>query len=631
MQVNFNGPGAGGMFTTPQPRLSAEEKHALKSNKEKMAHLVDGVATYLSDVLCIKDKDVAGKLPLVEVSRQEIHHLLFMLGIAPEMDKLSKTYQFVVRAEDLAERMRDCALRAQGENIDVSVFTTESAYYFDDEVLKVLNGNENRVKVGAYGSRIRLDIATHALEWLEALDNLMCAAASIPMTEAVKADLGPVKFKLAKAIATRMSLMSLESVLDDELSSRVLGEMVSMEFMRCEAHALHSLKVDAKGMEMLKVLATDPAGDRSRAYLTDSLVMLNYIVRNCPSELIPYLKSMHLEQLSRALVPDLDTEVRVALVVFWADNHGQSVVRAIDVAWEEVMQWKPFSSRSTLFSSVQCEGRALPSLAIPRMSFLHAPVRFARRETKPRRTGLDEKGERAVRMIRCVWEMASQGIIRGGVVASEIVAAVGTDGVLIGRMAAGMISSERDVNQHGARLTKFFGAVQNLEGDHADAIAKASCALSQFSCDELEAAFRTDSDILWDVKKELENRTRKKMLVHVPEEYMSFASEAIAYALPIVQQRREALGISRFLRPCPVIDLLRTISKFRAWTPLGGTLRVYLEDVRDAHSSTRDVFEALHANGILVRRKGGGKSKERVCYEFDTELLYSLVQLPVRV
>lgn len=631
MEVDFGTSGAGGMFTTPQPRMTIEEKQALKSNKEKMAKLVDGVATYLSDVLCIKDKDVAGKLPLVEVSRQEIHHLLFMLGIAPEMDKLSKTYHFVVRAEDLAERMRDCALRAQGENLDVSVFTTESAYYFDDEVFKVLNGNTSKVEVGAYGSHIMRDVASNALDWLESLDNVMCAAASIHMTEAVKEMLVPVKHKLAKAIAMRMSLMSLDSVLDDELSSRMLGQMVSSEFMRCEAHALHALKVDTKGLEMLKNLATDPAGDLSRSYLTDSLVMLNYIVRNCPCEITPYLKSLHLEQLSRALVPDLDTEVRVALVVFWADNNGQSVARAVDLAWDEMSQWQPFSTRSTLFSSVQCEGKALPSLAIPRMSFLHAPVRFARREAKSRRTGLDEKGERAVRLIRCVWELASLGIIRGGVVASEIVAAVGTDGVLIGRMAAGMISSERDVNQHGARLTKFFGAVQNPEGDHVDIIAKAACSLSHFSCDELETAFRTDSDILWDVKKQLENQTRKKMLVHVPEEYTSFASEAIAFALPIVQKRREALGVSRFLRPCAVLDILRTISKFCVWTPYQGTLRVFLEDLRDAHISVRDVFEAFHANGILVRRKGGGKSKERLCYEFDTALLQSLLHLPVRV
>ena len=615
----------------PQQRISAEDKEILKGDKNKMTNMVDSMATYLSDILCIKDESIAGKLPLVEVSRQEIHHLLFLLGIAPEMDQLSKTYQFVVRAEDLAERMRDCALRARGENIDIHVFTTELAYYSDDQVYKALNGNVSTVDVGAFGERIMRDVGVSALEWLDDLDIVMCTANSINRTESVNSQLGPVKHKLAKAIALRVSLMSLDCVTDDELSSRRLGNMVSEEFMRCEAHALHALKVDSKGLEMLYKIASAPLCDEARGYLTDSLMMLNYIVRNCPCEISQYRAQMRLDQLSRALVPDIDIEVRVALAVFWSDNHGVSVKRAIDIARLEIIQSQPLSDRSTLFSSVQCEGKALPSLAIPRMSFLHTPTRFARRERRARRTGLDELGERAVCMIRCVWEMASQGIIRGGVVSSDIVSAVGTDGVLIGRMAAGMINSERDVNQHGARLAKFFGAIQNPQGDHTSKIAKAACALSNFSCDELEVAFRTDSDILWEVKKELERRTRSKMIVHVPEEYTSFASEAIAYALPILQKRRDALGVCRFLRPSSLVDLLRTIPKAVSWTPLKGKLIIHIEDIRDGHSRVRDVFDAMHSNGILVVRKGGGSSRERILYEFDTAMLYSILQNPVRL
>tara|TARA_B110001450_G_C17659300_1_gene496525 strand:+ start:625 stop:2535 length:1911 start_codon:yes stop_codon:yes gene_type:complete len=629
MQIGVDVSGAGGMFTTYRERMSEQEKHALKANSDKIDKMVEGISTYLADVLSIKDNDVAGDLPLVEVSRQEIHHLLFMLGIANEMDDLSKTYHFVVKAEDLAERMRNCALRARGQNIDISVFTTEAAYYHDDEIYKVLNGNTSKVEVGAYGNRIMCDVWTSALEWLESLDKVMCAAASITMTDAANEELKPIKGALAMAIAKRMSLMSLKTVLDDDLSSRMLEKMVSDEFQRCEAHAIHVRNMDINGLTMLKNLAIDPSGDISRGYLTDSLDMLNYIVRNCPCEIDPYRDSLCLDQLVRALWPGMDIEVRVALVVFWADNNGEKVRRAIDLAYNEIIQWQP-SSTGFIVSTIahQCEGKAVSSLAIPRMSFLHAPMSFAKRESKSRRTGLDEKGKRAVRMIRCVWEMASHGIIRGGVVASEIVAAVGTDGVLIGRMAAGMIISERNIKQHGARLTKFFGSVQNLEGDHVDVIAKASCALSHFSCDELETAFRTDSDILWERKKQLENCTRMKMLVSVPKEYMSFASEAIAYALPILQRKRDAIGVCRFLRPSPVVDLLHTIAKCRSWAPFKGTLRVHLEDVRKAHSSARAVFDCMHASGVLVRRSGGGASKERVCYEFDTVLLYALMQNP---
>lgn len=623
--------GAGGMFATVHARMSEEKKQVLKNNKQKMTNMMDAVATYLANVLCIKDKEVAGKLPLVEVARQEIHHLLHMLDIAPEIDELAKTYMFVLKAEDLAERMHKCALRSRKQNINVGVFVDECAYYCDDVVYKVMNGNMSKVEVGAYGYYIMCEIEEKALKWLDALERVMCTAACITMTEAANKALVTTKRLLARGIGKRMALMSTETVLEDELSSRTLEKMALEEFQRCAAHSLQTLEVDKRGIEMIRDMVTEPEGERSRSYLTNCLEMLNCVVHNCPVELIPYRGSMHLDQLARALGQNMDVEVRVALVVFWAENNRTAVLRSLQLAGEEMNQWQSLSTRSALFSTVLCEERVPHALAIPQMPFLHGPTKFARCKARPRRTGLDEKGERAVRMIQCVWEMVSRGIIQGGIVASEIVEAVALDGMLIGRMAAGIINAERGVNKHGARLTKFFGVIQNMEGDHADVIANAACSLSHFSCDELETVFHTDSDILWERKKELENRTRTKMVVYVPEEYRSFASEALAYALPILQKRRDALGVCRFLRPISVFDLLCSIRKFKTWTPLQGTFRVHLEDLRTAHSSTRTVLDLMHINNVLVRRRGGGVSKERVCYEFDTALLNYVMQSPVNI
>ena len=226
-----------------------------------------------------------------------------------------------------------------------------------------------------------------------------------------------------------------------------------------------------------------------------------------------------------------------------------------------------------------------------------------------------------MRLVRCVWEMTSRGIIRQGVVSSEIVAAVATDGMLIGRMAAGMINSERDVNQVGARLSKFIGRVHNTEGYHAETVGKAACALSMFSCAELEAVFRSDSAILRAVCTALCRLTRSKMYIPVHEEYTSFTTEALAFTLPMVQQRRESLGICKFMRTNELLDLLRTVPAAANWTPLRGKLRLHLEDLRQGHSFTRTVLDALHEGRVLVRRKGGGTTRNRLCYEFDTETL----------
>ena len=109
-----------------------------------------------------------------------------------------------------------------------------------------------------------------------------------------------------------------------------------------------------------------------------------------------------------------------------------------------------------------------------------------------KRTGLDERGERAVRLVRCVWELSSKGMFARGVSASEVVTAVATDGVLLGRMAANMILSARDVNNKGFELREFLFYLYDMEGTHVDELNKAVCALSMFSCAEMEEVFHSD-------------------------------------------------------------------------------------------------------------------------------------------
>lgn len=616
------------MFMNDQERISPEEKLKLVSDHSKMRNMIDSVSQFIANVLCLKNQDVSGNVPLVEVCRQEIHHVLWVHGIAHEMDDLARTYRFVCRAEDHAERMRDSALLCGDENIDISVFTTEDSYYFDDQVIKCLNGNVSRVDVGGYGHKIYLDVHRAAMDWLDKLDKVMCLAASIEASDSVTADLVDVKVKLSRAISKRIAVMSYESVLDDELSSRELGLMVEAEFMRCETHASHKIKCDIECLEILRTIATEPTGEASRNLLYECTSMVRHVLKSCPCEILMYTKSMGFEKLSRALLPDMDIEVRVAMAKFWSDNFGDVVRHVVDKCLPLMREWKP-DMASTTFSSVHCMGQASPSLAMPPMKFLHSPRRFARREKGGKRTGLDERGERAVRLVRCVWELASQGIIRGGVVASEIVAAIGTEGVVIGRMAAEMINSERDMSRQGVRLSKFFAAIHDQEGEHRKEIAKAACSLSMFSCAELETVFRTDGGVLRLICQELAARTRSKMLVRVDDEYKSFASEALAYALPIIERRRQGLGINRFLRPTPISDLLRTIPKACAWLPTSGTLRLSIDDLRLGHPHTRKVFDEMHDNGVLVTRKGGGKAK--TVYHLDSALLCELFSYCVRI
>ena len=47
-------------------------------------------------------------------------------------------------------------------------------------------------------------------------------------------------------------------------------------------------------------------------------------------------------------------------------------------------------------------------------------------------------------------------------------------------------------------------------------------------------------------------------------------------------------------------------------------VRLELEDLRCGYRSARGVVDALHAHGGLVRREGGGTSRRKLTYVFDT-------------
>eukprot|EP00966_Prymnesium_polylepis_P194668 4512665-Prymnesium_polylepis.1 len=91
---------------------------------------------------------------------------------------------------------------------------------------------------------------------------------------------------------------------------------------------------------------------------------ISYLVGNPPCELNSIRPQLKLDQLARALGPDLDIEVRLEIVTFWADNYARHLVYMIDKAVAAVESWTP--PRPASFRSVVRDGgKASVELAIP--------------------------------------------------------------------------------------------------------------------------------------------------------------------------------------------------------------------------------------------------------------------------
>lgn len=615
------------MFVTPVQRMSKRQIVELSQNRVKMDAIVEQVSTFMADVLCMRDNLTPPK-PLVQLCNEEIRYLPTRTKME-EMRLVEEAFAFVTSAHRLASAVRHSAIHSCGENLDIASFAVNEIYYLCDEISS--SGlSPTRIPVGGLFFKLAREVHKHAAQWLDELDRALCLAAGIERSEAATLEMQPVRVRLATAIARRAALETPD-VSDDELSACALDAMMAEEVRRNSMHAQGAVQADLRALETLHCLALRPSGSDARSAVTQEcrLEDLRRLVEAPPPELArhPLCADAHLQLLGRALAPDMDVEVRVALVSFWASNHGASTATATTAALAELRQWSP-SSRTAFPSLVRdAPGKKHSSVAVPKMRFLHTSRRSIVQGPAFRRRGLDERGVRVVRLVQVVWELSAYGVFHPGIVAAEPVAAVALEDIITSRFACATIEKERRTSNHGVRLGRFLGMLYNPEGDHADSVQRACCALSRFSCDELEAVFSTNGHVLPAVCSALAGRTRAKMTCAVAAQYHSFAADALALALPLVEMRRKSLGICASKTTHPLVDLLVTAKKARNWDPLLGSLCLEVDDLSAAHKQLRVALDAMHEAGVLVIRKGGAAngSKKKIVYEFHSMTLQKLL------
>ena len=616
--------------------MTENEKQALFQNTPKMRAMVDGVAHFLAALLQVRDSEVDAKYPFVEIVRRELHYFQALTGDGSfeNMNALMKMYEFVQRAEDLSQRMRVYATQAKGSNIDISPFTLEECYYGGDQLI-CEGAVRTAIDVGDLGHRLQKELQSLIPAWLDELDKVLCECSGISPTHNGTRDDGLVAVKgyLSYAIAQRITMMSYESVVDDCLSSRALEELLNEVYQESKIYAGESKDRDAFLVKMLLVLAKDPRGEETQRFLTGNLDDLRELTRSPPSEIDRRRGILGLERVARAFAPDLDLGVRVAMVAFWSENTCHAPT-ALQAALKEILDWQPLEKVVKIHSILAREGsgRICPDLMIPPMSFLYSPRCFACKQPE-RRSGLPEGAARAECLIRAVWELASRGVFVGGIIAADVVCPVAMDSILMSRMAAKSITNERDVNKLGFKMHAFVQRLYNREGDHDGKIGQASCHLSHFSCRELETVFDTNNPGLVFLCRTLTSRTRSLMTYCPDPEYTSFATDTLAVVLPLIYQRRNRLGIPTRLRSNAFLDLLRTIPRVLHWHPTKGALQLSLEDLRGAHESCADVFDQLHAKGVMVSRTGfrttskhaPRDNRRKVVYTLDTFQLWNIL------
>lgn len=442
-----------GMFIEGRERICSEKLKSLACNNAWMDAILEAVSTYLADVLRLNDESCRPKT-LVDLMHEEIHHFPNRRRLE-EMKQLDAVYEFIVHAEDLADRLYKYSRNHSGNNISLENFVAETAYYLADEVIEQ-GVHTTRIPVGGLYRDIAREVERHTLTWLDELDRVLCKAADIDRTDAGTSSLKSVKKKLAVAISERVAIQSNDACMHDSLSSRELERMLVNEMSRTSNQAEVCLQKEMHGLQLLASLACIPESAEVKRILTEDIALMRDIVFSPPCELVAtvHYKALHMQELHRALATEMDVEIRVALVTFWAHNYGDVANHAVLSALEKMKDWK--QSRNTCFVGIvkDDDGKG-HSLSMPTMKFLKTDRTFVSVKASPgRRSGLDEQGTRSVRIIQCVWELCSRGVFRPGIVSADVITPVAQQGIVLNRMAAAVIVKERRTNQKGVSLQR---------------------------------------------------------------------------------------------------------------------------------------------------------------------------------
>lgn len=606
------------MFMQPCVLLQGGAKRALVEDGPKMARLIERVAQFLSEMLVLRN---SRGMPLVELARLQVHYLPTHARVK-QLSSLLKTYEFVCAAENLADIAGRTAKAYPDFNLRLDTWTNHEAFFCDEDITKSDGIKTSTYNVGGFGVKLMHEVAALAFEWVDDLDRVLSDAVSLERTNAASVDVQLLKEYLALAIAKRLCCICDESVTNDELSTSAIEELIYEELSNASQHANDLVARDVAALQTLRVLASDPRSNASRNALLVNLKALQDLVADAPCELLvhPAAHMLKFDMLGRALVANLDIDVRVALVSFWAESSSAAVISIVDSALEKLSAWKLNTKPLSAIREVPQHKTAPFVLQKPR--FVHFNRKYVARTSRNRRAALDERGTRCVRLLNCVLELTVLGVFERGVVASEAVAPVATNAIIVSRIAAQTIINVRDASSFGRDIMEFLNVLYDPSGEYCNAIQRAACSLSSFSVRELATVFDDTAGVLHSVCDAISSQTRRKMTVKVNERYATFATDMLALLLPLVENLRNRCSIPYFARPHAMADMLHTVHKAKSWTPLAGTLRLSMSDLAKAHPNMRATLDALHDKGVLVKRTGGGKNK--IVYSFETALLVDL-------
>jgi hypothetical protein len=630
----------------------------------KLEKLIDSVGEYMGKALSIKPPDVGPSLhwsddspyaracrgaqeSVADVMERELRYIPTKEQL-DTIEALMETETFAIQTADLSARM--LAESSGGRAFDLHPFTSSPPFLHSQSWELAANGSET-IYLGGVAGLLRDVVARMAFAWLRECDRQMMAVhdhAAVGETPKLKA----LMKTLAGGIAQHATLTKprdpdgLSALRATPLDPNYLEAQANAEFASSVVDAGRIASSDLRALQNLLTLARDGAEtEAAKAVLCDkaSVEAMRRVLATPPPELGPreHLDAVgaNLNFLSDVLRSSVErrspTEIRNRLVTRWKELHGGAAWSVLSQAIERLRAFSPAGVPRTLkvITGDADVGRA----PLPSMSWCDGPARrwfFVPPPTGPAaRSGLSGDGPRIIRLISLVWTLLAhdERAFAEGVVAAALVQNVLCEVHLHADLMCTRIDNERKLCAIGTSMLMVEEDLCDRASLVADDVSKALCSLSNFSLREIYECFRPGSPCLGAMSDRLDAAMRGAMTAPAPPKYAHLCRDGLAVLLPVLEQRRTALGLAEGSPANPLADLLRTLPGVRARLEGNPDEDVVLDvaALKGAHSRLRTMLEQA-AGGGLVRAlhhtaKGAPRPKARVAYALRRSTLRLLV------
>lgn len=610
------------------------------NNADKLDGIVNAMATCMSKVLSIKNAEIGnGRLTLGQALYEEIEHFPTRDQL-DEVKNIHSAYEFVLGAHRTANELRTCATTTT--NVLLTKFQNSETFCHSWVFTRELEvGEQSTLRVGGLRRAMYRDVVKQVNRWLLDCDAaMMIAFRDVTRDTADEAPLQNLAHELAESIACRLTLLP-DKALGDQLSTESLQSRASEEVAGSMLQAEEAHRTDLLALRSFHTLAQHgPRSANGKVVVQQKLHHIQYVTCRPPVELGlqgANAQRMNLPLLVRACERDLDSQVRDHIMQQWFESNGGFAATAAAQAIQKMQLWGARSSWDRPFIKVLHQPAEAPgagAMEMPRMPFVHVVHRWTFAPLNAQRCMFNWMQRRCVRMTSLVLQLLGHGALERGVLSAAVVAPIATQAILEARVVMNLLDLKRESLSLGTKLLKFCEDVSDLESHLAPEVSEALLFLSRFSSLELLSIFSPQSPALRVIMPEFTFRTRVALGNYqtapvVPSRYVAFAYDAMAILLPVVRARRERAGVGPLQRSNPVRELLQTVPVVRSWSPLQGSLRLELPDLKGRPPMLRHVLEQLVREKLLVEFKrpylGKQKYAPRKAFVFNSAQLVAVL------